>query len=288
MRQIASRPRRRPTPHCHRPLPLHRPRTRCRRDPKRQLPTRQRPFLMCQLAPRHPQFPTRQLPDFVMPAMVSLPGSTFVMGSNEDPSEKPVHLVKIKPFAISKFPITNREWKECVAAKSCDYVPVGPDDAPVANVNWNDAHQYVEWLSKVTLKEYRLPSEAEWEYAARAGTQTKYWWGDQVRSDLANCKGCATAYDSTQPLKVGSFRANPFGLHDMGGNVDQWVEDCWHKDYQGAPIDGSAWIEKNCASHVIRSGSWKNDINYVRPASRDHYDTAVRYPTHGLRVATTP
>jgi formylglycine-generating enzyme required for sulfatase activity len=74
----------------------------------------------------------------------------------------------------------------------------------------------------------------------------------------------------------------------MGGNIDQWVEDCWHKDYQGAPIDGSAWIEKNCASHVIRSGSWKNDINYVRPASRDRYDTAVRYPTHGLRVATTP
>ena len=244
-----------------------------------------------------PNAPTRAAPSAIpnapaagllLPAMVSLPGSTFVMGSNEDPSEKPVHLVNIKPFAISKFPITNREWKECVAAKSCDYVPVGPDDAPVANVNWNDAHQYVEWLSMVTLKEYRLPSEAEWEYAARAGTQTKYWWGDQVRSDLANCKGCATAYDLTQPLKVGSFRANLFGLHDMGGNVDQWVEDCWHKDYQGAPIDGSAWIEKNCASHVIRSGSWKNDITYVRPASRDHYDTAVRYPTHGLRVATTP
>ena len=220
--------------------------------------------------------------------MVSLPGGAFAMGSNDDPSEKPIHRVNIKPFAISKFPITNREWKECIAAKACDYVPVGSDDAPVANVSWNDAHQFVEWLSKITQKEYRLPSEAEWEYATRGGTQTKYWWGDQLKSDLANCKGCATAYDSTQPLKVGSFKPNPFGLHDMGGNVDQWVEDCWHKDYQGAPIDGSAWIEKNCASHVIRSGSWKNDMNYVRPASRDHYDTAVRYPTHGLRVATTP
>ena len=223
-----------------------------------------------------------------LPKMVSLPGGTFAMGSNDDPSEKPIHHVTIKPFAISKYPITNREWKECVAAKACDYMPVGNDDAPVANVSWNDAHQFIQWLSNVALTEYRLPSEAEWEYAARAGTQTKYWWGDQLRSDLANCKGCATAYDPTQPLNVGSFRANPFGLHDMGGNVDQWVEDCWHKDYQGAPIDGSAWIEKNCASHVIRSGSWKNDINYVRPASRDHYDTAVRYPTHGLRVATTP
>jgi formylglycine-generating enzyme required for sulfatase activity len=220
--------------------------------------------------------------------MVSLSGGTFAMGSNDDLSEKPIHRATIKPFAISKFPITNREWKECVAAKACDYVPVGNDDAPVANVSWNDARQFVEWLSKVTLKEYRLPSEAEWEYAARGGTQTKYWWGDQLRSDLANCKGCATAYDSTQPLKVGSFRPNPFGLHDMGGNVDQWVEDCWHKDYQGAPIDGSAWIDKNCASHVIRSGSWKNDANYVRPASRDRYDTGVRYPTHGLRVAAPP
>ena len=220
-----------------------------------------------------------------LPAMVSLPGGTFAMGSNEDPSEKPIHRVTIKPFAISKFPITNREWKECVAAKACGYEPLGNDDAPVGNVSWDDAREFVKWLSKVTQKEYRLPSEAEWEYAARGGTQTKYWWGDQFKSDLANCKGCATAYDSTQPLKVGSFKPNPFGLYDMGGNVGQWVEDCWHRDYQGAPIDGSAWIDKNCVSHVIRSGSWKNDTNYARPASRDRYDTGVRYPTHGLRVA---
>jgi formylglycine-generating enzyme required for sulfatase activity/class 3 adenylate cyclase len=223
-----------------------------------------------------------------LPAMVSVPGGTFAMGSNDDVSEKPIHRVAIKPFSISKFPITNREWKECVAAKACDYVPDGNDDAPVANVSWNDTQQFVEWLSKVTQKNYRLPSEAEWEYAARGGTQTKYWWGDQFRSEMANCKGCATAYNSTQAAKVGSFKSNPFGLHDMGGNVDQWVEDCWHRDYQGAPIDGSAWIDKNCASHVIRSGSWKNDSNYVRPASRDHYDTGVRYPTHGLRVASPP
>jgi formylglycine-generating enzyme required for sulfatase activity len=220
--------------------------------------------------------------------MVSLPGGTFVMGSNDDPSEKPIHRVTIKPFAISKFPITNREWKECVAAKTCDYVPVGNDDAPVANVSWTDAKQFVDWLSKVTQTNYRLASEAEWEYAARGGTQTKYWWGDQLQSNLANCKGCATTYDPTQPLKVGSFKPNPFGLHDMGGNVDQWVEDCWHKDYQGAPTDGSAWTDKLCTSHVIRSGSWKNDTNYVRPASRDRYDTGVRYPTHGFRVASPP
>jgi formylglycine-generating enzyme required for sulfatase activity/class 3 adenylate cyclase len=223
-----------------------------------------------------------------LPTMVSLPGGTFTMGSNDDASEKPIHRVTMKPFAISKFPITNREWKQCVAEKACDYAPIGSDDAPVANVSWNDAKQFVEWLSKVTQKSYRLPSEAEWEYAARGGTQTKYWWGDQFRSEMANCKGCATAYDPTQSAKVGSFKSNPFGLHDMGGNVDQWVEDCWHRDYQGAPIDGSAWVDKNCASHVIRSGSWKNDTSYMRPASRDHYDTGVRYPTHGFRVVSPP
>jgi formylglycine-generating enzyme required for sulfatase activity/class 3 adenylate cyclase len=223
-----------------------------------------------------------------MPTMVSLPGGSFAIGSNDDPSEKPIHRVTIKPFAISKFPITIREWKECVAAKACDYIPVGNDDAPVGNVSWNDTQQFIEWLSNVTQKKYRLPSEAEWEYAARGGTQTRFWWGDQLQSDMANCRGCGGAYDPSQPLKVGSFKPNPFGLHDMGGSVGQWVEDCWHKDYQGAPIDGSAWIDKNCAARVIRSGSWKNDASYIRPASRDRYDTGVRYPTHGFRVVATP
>jgi formylglycine-generating enzyme required for sulfatase activity len=223
-----------------------------------------------------------------MSTMVSLPGGSFAIGSNDDPSEKPIHRVTIKPFAISKFPITIREWKECVAAKACDYIPVGNDDAPVGNVSWNDTQQFIEWLSNVTQKKYRLPSEAEWEYAARGGTQTRYWWGDQLQSDMANCRGCGGAYDPSQPLKVGSFKPNPFGLHDMGGSIDQWVEDCWHKDYQGAPIDGSAWIDKNCAARVIRSGSWKNDASYIRPASRDRYDTGVRYPTHGFRVVATP
>jgi formylglycine-generating enzyme required for sulfatase activity len=232
-----------------------------------------------------PNAPTAVL---ALPAMMALPGGTFAMGSNDDPSERPVHRVTVKPFALSKFPITNRQWRQCVAVKACEYVPDGNDDAPVANVSWNDAQQFVEWISKVTQRAYRLPSEAEWEYAARGGTQTKYWWGDQFKSDMANCKGCATAYDSPQPAKVGSFKSNPFGLHDLGGNVDQWVDDCWHRDYQGAPTDGSAWIDRNCASHVIRSGSWKNDNSYVRPASRDHYDTGVRYPTHGLRVASPP
>jgi formylglycine-generating enzyme required for sulfatase activity len=219
------------------------------------------------------------------PEMLALPGGSFVMGSNEDASEKPVHQVTIKPFAISKFPVTVRNWKDCVEAKACTYVVTGKDDAPVTDVNWNDAKQYVSWLASTTGKGYRLPSEAEWEYAARGGSQTRYWWGDQFQSGMVNCKNCSDLATTEQPVKVGSLKPNPFGLYDMGGSVDQWVEDCWHKNYQGAPPDGSAWLDGDCASRVIRSGSWRNDAQYARPASRDRYDAVVRYPTHGFRVA---
>ena len=222
------------------------------------------------------------------PAMTALRGGTFVMGSNEEITEKPVHQVTIKPFAIGTFPITVREWNSCAATKACGFVAAGNDDAPVTNVSWSDAKQYVEWLAGVTGKSYRLPTEAEWEYAARGGTQTRYWWGDQFQNGMANCKNCTDIAATGQPLKVGSFKPNPFGLYDMGGSVDQWVEDCWHKTYQGVPADGSAWVENQCVSHVIRSGSWRNDSRYVRPSNRDGYDTNVRYPTHGFRVALSP
>jgi len=239
-------------------------------------------------APKASSAPTQAVTPItakLSPEMVSIPGGTFAMGSDDDLSEKPIHRVTIKPFAISKFPITVREWKTCVAANSCTYVPTGEDDAPVANLSWADTQQFVDWLSKATQKTFRLPSEAEWEYAARGGTKTKFWWGDQLQSDMANCKGCNEPYDPSRPLKVGSFKPNPFGLYDMGGNIDQWMADCWHKNYQGAPSEGSPWVDNDCLSHVIRSGSWKNDPSYVRPSNRDHYDTDVRYPTHGFRVA---
>ena len=219
------------------------------------------------------------------PEMKTIRGSSFTMGSDDDVTEKPPHQVTIKPFAISQYPISVREWNECAAAKACAFVATGKDDAPIANVSWSDAKQFVAWLAGATRKAYRLPSEAEWEYAARGGTQTKYWWGDQFQPGMANCKNCTDIAAAEQPVKVGSFKPNPFGLYDMGGGVDQWVEDCWHKNYQGAPSDGSPWVEGSCASHVIRSGSWKNDARYARPANRDSYDTNVRYPTHGFRVA---
>jgi formylglycine-generating enzyme required for sulfatase activity len=219
-----------------------------------------------------------------VPDMVSIPAGTFAMGGVKT-SELPVHQVTIRPFALGKFPVTVGEWNECVAAKACADLANGPDENPVTNVSYNDAQDYLTWLSRVTGKPFRLPSEAEWEYAARAGQRTKFSWGDEMRAGVANCKGCNEAYDATQPMKVGSFQANPFGLFDMGGGVDQWVADSWHRNYQGAPVDGSAWVDDQGFARVIRSGSWRNDASYARPESRDHYDVRIRYPTHGFRVA---
>jgi formylglycine-generating enzyme required for sulfatase activity/class 3 adenylate cyclase len=246
-----------------------------------------------QAAPLPPSAPASQPAPQVAasirePEMVTLRGGSFAMGSNEDVSEKPVRQVTVKPFAMAKFPVSVQEWNACATAKACGFTATGKDDAPVTNVSWSDAKQYVSWLAETTRKPYRLPSEAEWEYSARGGTQTRYWWGDQFQPGMVNCKNCSDIPASDQPVKVGSFKPNPFGLFDMGGSVDQWVEDCWHKNYQGAPADGSAWVENDCPSHVIRSGSWRKDQNYARTANRGSYDTNVRYPTHGFRVALSP
>ena len=221
------------------------------------------------------------------PEMISLRGGSFAMGSNEDASEKPVRQVTVKPFAMGKFPVSVAEWNACAAAKACGFTATGKDDAPVTNVSWSDARQYAAWLAETTRKPYRLPSESEWEYAARGGTQTRYWWGDQFQQGMVNCRNCSDIPPTDQPVKVGSLKPNPFGLFDMGGGVDQWVEDCWHKNYQGAPVDGSAWNENECTSHVIRSGSWRKASDYARASSRGNYDTNVRYPTHGFRAALT-
>jgi formylglycine-generating enzyme required for sulfatase activity len=221
------------------------------------------------------------------PEMISLQGGKFAMGSNLDPSEAPVHPVSIKPFAISKSVVTVRAWSQCVAASACSLVPTDEDpDAPVTNVSFNDAQQFIGWLTQTTQKNYRLPTEAEWEYAARGGTRTKYWWGDDLQPGMVNCKGCNGDQNARQAAKVEDIKPNPFGLYDMGGNVAQWVSDCWHKNYQGAVADGSAWVDPGyCIFHVIRSGSWRNAPNDVRPASRDYYDGRIRYPMHGFRVA---
>jgi formylglycine-generating enzyme required for sulfatase activity len=145
----------------------------------------------------------------------------------------------------------------------------------------------VKWLGAKTGKTYRLPTEAEWEYAARGGTKTRYWWGNKLVKGKANCKDCGGDYDRSAPAKISSLGPNPFGLHETNGGVWEWVLDCWHKNYQGAPKDGSARGQDNCRERVLRGGSWRNDSSYVHSASRFKYDADVRYLTNGFRVVKT-
>jgi formylglycine-generating enzyme required for sulfatase activity len=219
------------------------------------------------------------------PELVELPGGTFMMGSNDDPAEKPVHKVTVAPFSLAKYPVTAGEWRQCLDSRVCTMSPTGEDDEPVRNVSWDDAQQYIAWLSKATNRNYRLPTEAEFEYAARGGAESKYWWGATLKDGFADCKGCGQPYNPKAPQKVGTFKANGFGLFDMAGGVEEWVADCWHKSYTGAPADGSAWLEEKCPTHVLRGGSWKSEPAQIRVSARDQYDTAVRYLTHGFRIA---
>jgi formylglycine-generating enzyme required for sulfatase activity len=222
------------------------------------------------------------------PEMVSLPGGTFMMGSNGDPSERPVHQVTVAPFAIGRFPVTNGEWRLCFKAHGCTWAAVGDDDEPVRNVSWEDAQQYIAWLAKATDRNYRLPTEAEFEFAARGGNDGSYWSGDKLKLGVADCKGCGEPYDPKAPQKVGTFKPNGYGLFDMAGSVEEWVADCWHHNYVGAPSDGSAWVEPKCDTRVLRGGLWKSEMTAIRPTNRAQYDAVVRYVTHGFRVARSP
>jgi len=223
------------------------------------------------------------------PEMIALPAGSFTMGAKGgDTSEAPPHRVKIGySFAISRFEVTAAEWKACFTAGGCDYWPKRRGmtaTSPVYNLSWLDAQQYVKWLSKKTGKKYRLPSEAEWEYAARAGTKTAYWWGNAVGEGNANCKNCGGDWNRKRPAVVDSHDANPFGLQGMNGSVWEWVADCWFDSYKGAPNDGSARDRKDCQSRVLRGGSWRNDASYARSAGRFTYDHDVRYVLNGFRV----
>jgi formylglycine-generating enzyme required for sulfatase activity len=226
------------------------------------------------------------------PEMVVVPPGSFVMGDNRgDRSERPAHRVTIgKPYAIGKYEITLAQWNACVQAEVCKAIasPAGTaDNSPATNMSWTDAQRYVQWLSKQTGRHYRLPTEAEWEYAARAGTSSRYWWGEKMQAGKANCKDCGGEWSNTAPANVDAFPPNPFGIYGMNGGVWEWVEDCWHKDYDGAPTDGSAWAASDCRENVIRGGSWHLDSTYAHSASRFTYDTQVRYVDNGFRVAKT-
>ena len=195
-----------------------------------------------------------------------------------------------KPVAVSKFEVTFEEWDACAAAAACPRVPEswGRGEMPVINVSWVDAKQYVTWLSQLTGKHYRLLTEAEWEYAARAGSNNRYSWGNDLGMGDANCDGCGSQWDLQQTAPVGSFKRNRFGLYDVHGNVWEWVEDSWHETYDRAPTDGSAWLQGGDPSYrVIRGGSWRNEDDVVRAAVRVQRNTSVRFDTLGFRVART-
>ncbi|HEX2115904.1 MAG TPA: SUMF1/EgtB/PvdO family nonheme iron enzyme, partial [Alphaproteobacteria bacterium] len=223
------------------------------------------------------------------PMMVRIPAGSFLMGqASGDPSAAPQRRVSIRAFAIGQHPVTVAEWKACVADGGCSFTPRmtnAQDRTPVYNISWDDAQMFVRWLSQKTGKKYRLPTEAEWEYGARANTSTRYWWGENVGTMLANCADCGGAQDSRTPLPVGSFKANAFGLYDVHGGVAQWVADCWAPNYAQAPTDGSAHDQKNCQKRVLRGWSFRNERADITASARNNYDASVRYIAHGFRVA---
>ena len=231
------------------------------------------------------------------PAMVVIPAGRFRMGCLSDDgdcrgSEKPVREVVIASFALSKHEVTYAQWDACVSGGGCgDYRLYDEDwgraDRPVMNVSWEAAQSFVSWLSRETGGAYRLPTEAEWEYAARAGTTTKYSWGNEIGENRANCDACGSRWDDSETAPVGSFPANAWGLHDMHGNVWEWVQDCWNGSYAGAPVDGSAWLSGDCSERVMRGGSWEYNPRNLRAAFRIKY--TARFPLNdlGFRVART-
>jgi formylglycine-generating enzyme required for sulfatase activity len=220
--------------------------------------------------------------------LVIVPNGDFTMGSNDKPAEAPArHIVIRKAFAIGRREISFAEWGRCVEAGVCKYVArdqgQSRDDLPVTNVSWNDAQDFASWISKVTGKTYRLPSEAEWEYAARAGSTTSYWWGNDVGKGHARCADCGGAI-SQGAAPVGFFRPNAFGLYDTSGNAAEWVLDCWNANFKGAPADGSAWTSGDCSLRVLRGGSFADKSAAVRSSSRFRYDIDVRYYANGFRL----
>jgi len=205
------------------------------------------------------------------PEMVMVPPGQFMMGIPGSQKQQTIS----QAFAVGKYEVTFAEWDACVAGGGC--ARYRPDDQgwgrgrqPVVNVSWNDAQKYVRWLSQKTGKNYRLLTETEWEYAARAGTVTAYPWGDAIGSGNANCNGCGSQWDNKQPAPVGSFKANAFGLYDMNGNVCEWTDGC---------------IDVNCNARAVRGGSWFYDALYVRSTQRSGDSPTARDYDDGIRVA---
>ena len=230
----------------------------------------------------------------VCPELVVVPAGSFRMGDlsgGGDADERPVRTVTIpRPFAIGKYETTFAQWDACAAAGACRPgvadVGFGRGERPVILVSREDAQAYAAWLSRLTGKPFRLPSEAEWEYAARAGSRTKYPWGGEVGRGNANCDGCGSRWDDARTAPVGSFPANRFGVHDAIGNVYEWVEDCGGYSYDGAPSDGAVREPDGpCTQRMMRGGSWLSLPRASRPANRVRNPAGYRDVNIGFRVA---
>ena len=237
----------------------------------------------------------RSLKAEVEPEMVTLPKGQFVMGSPNDEVGRsqhvvPQHMVHIDyEFAVGKYPVTFDQWDLCVKDGGTKYSPSdngwGRGSRPVINVSWDDIQLYLSWLSNITGNTYRFLSEAEWEYAARAGSQTTYSFGDDEKE-----LGRYAWLDENSGRKnhpVGEKLPNAFGLYDMYGNVYEWTQDCWHENYKNAPTDGSVWTTGDCSQRVVRGGSWIPYPQYLSADFRYGYSTAFRSGYFGFRVART-
>jgi len=226
------------------------------------------------------------------PQMVVIPPGRFRMGDlhgQGDDNERPVHEVTIAHnFALARLEVTFAEFDRFAEATGR---PLPSDEGwgrgnrPVVNVTWQDADAYARWLAEQTGQPYRLPTEAEWEYSARAGTESLFWWGDEMQEGYAVCDGCDSRWGSQSTAPTGSMQANPWGLHDLSGNVDEWVADCYQADYSQAPKDGSAEQMTGCSQRVMRGGSWFDIPRLTRPASRYRHPANTSRNSWGFRVA---
>ena len=228
------------------------------------------------------------------PQMAMIPGGTFQMGARAfagGSDELPRHARAIPDFAMSRHEITIAEYQRFANAtrtRMPDLSGLDPQSTPVVIVSWTDATAYAQWLSRETGQRYRLPSEAQWEYAARAGTATPYWWGFELGENRGHCFDCKSGLNPRQPTRVGRFEPNPFGLYDTSGNVAEWTRDCYHPNYNGAPNDASAWEGGDCNVRVTRGGSYGNTGRSLRNAARAKRPAQQGNDETGIRLVREP
>jgi formylglycine-generating enzyme required for sulfatase activity len=229
-----------------------------------------------------------------LPVLVTLPVGEFIMGENEgdkfaDDTERPAHPVQIASrFALGKFPVTVAEFLRFRVVSNPGSPPLDGSELPIVCVNWHDATAYCEWLTTQTGRAYRLPTEAEWEFACRAGRRSPFCFGDEISTADANFLydeiGMRVGLGHRTPVET--FAPNTFGLHDLHGNICEWIMDTWHPDYNGAPADGTAWIEPGNSRRVIRGGAWDYLPRLLRSSWRDWRFATHRADNIGFRVAT--